>query len=374
MRVDLNVPMQDGEITEDSRIQKVIPTIQYLLDRGAAVILMSHLGRPKGQVVEELRLDPVAKKLSKLLQKKVQKTNETIGEKVNAKKEKLFSGEILLLENTRFHPEEVENDYGFAKELATHVDLFVQEAFGTAHRAHASTQGIMRFLPSYIGFLIDKEVEMLGRVMESPDHPLTVVMGGAKIDTKIGVIRNFFDIADQILIGGGLANTFLAAQGYEIGKSLYQADKMETARQILQEAQEKNVELLIPEDIVVAEEISEKALITHKNIKEVQPSEKILDIGPVSAEKFSSILLEAKMIIWNGPMGLFEYTPFLEGTKRVADAIRAANAVTLLGGGDTIKALTKLHMQEDNFTHVSTGGGAMLEFLEGKNLPGMSQP
>ncbi len=374
VRADFNVPMKDGVILEDSRIKKVIPTIEFLLKHGAAVILLSHLGRPKGKVVEELRLGPVQKRLSEYLKMEVKKTNDCVGiEAMNAKKG-LKPGEVLLLENTRFYLAETENLRPFAGELANDCDLFVQEAFGTVHRAHASTEGVAHFLPAVKGFLVEKEVKMLKSGFEHPKHPLTLVIGGAKIDTKIGVIRNFLPVADTILIGGGLANTFLYAKGFEIGQSLCEKDKAEIAQHILMEAGENKCRILLPKDVVVTkEEVSDHAKRENVPVQDVYEDNKILDIGEDTIKRFTEVIKESKMIIWNGPLGLFEYAPFAEGTKRVAEAIRdAKNAVTLLGGGDTVEALRKFDIPEESFTHVSTGGGAMLEFLEGKVLPGLA--
>jgi len=371
MRVDFNVPLKDGKITEDSRIRKVLPTIHYFIDHGAAVILMSHLGRPKGVVDETLRLDPVAKRLEELLGRPVKKMNDCVGLEVMHAKEALQPGDVLLLENTRFYLPETENLRPFAGELAHGCDLFVQEAFGTIHRAHASTEGVAHFLPSVKGFLVEKEVEMLKKAFDQAEHPFTLIIGGAKIDTKIGIIRNFLSIADNILIGGGLANTFLYAKGLGVGESLCQKDKADAARQILMEAGEQKCRILLPKDVVVATEVSSNTATKVIPREEVQANEKILDIGPQTIKNFKEVITDSKLIIWNGPMGLFEYSPFAEGTRQIAFALRDSKAVTILGGGDTVDALMAFDISEESFTHVSTGGGAMLEFLEGKVLPGL---
>lgn len=372
MRVDFNVPIKDGKITEDSRIRKAVPTISHLLEHGAGVVLMSHLGRPKGRVVEHLRLDAVAQRLGEILARPVQKMNDCIGTEVMEAKKTLQPGEVMVLENTRFYRPETENLRPFAGELAQGCDLFVQEAFGTIHRAHASTEGVAHFLPSVQGLLVEKEVEMLNKTFDQPQHPLTVIVGGAKINTKIGIIHNFLSVADTILIGGGLANTFLHAKGLPVGGSLCQKDKVEVARQILMEAGEQKCRIVLPSDVVVSDEIARDAQTQNVVVDDVDNEHKILDIGKNTAREFAQIIRDSQMIIWNGPMGIFEYPPFAGGTKTVTEAVRDSGAVSLLGGGDTVDALREFGIGEENFTHVSTGGGAMLEFLEGKILPGLA--
>lgn len=374
VRVDFNVPLENGIIQDDSRIRAALPTIQFLLDNGAGVVLMSHLGRPKGSVVEEFRLDHIAVRLSELLGKEVKKVSDCIGEEVLKAKRNLVPGSVLLLENTRFHLAETENIMPFAKELASECDFFVQDAFGCVHRAHASTEGVAHFLPSLMGFLLEKEITMLSKIFEEKKAPLTLVIGGAKIDTKIGVIRNFLKIADNILIGGGLANTFLFAKGEEIRGSLCEKDKAKLALQILQEAGEEKCRIVLPKDFLVATEVSEHASVRNVVAEDggAHEDEKILDIGEASRAHFGEILKESQMIVWNGPVGLFEFAPFEKGTKAIAEQMAETSAITIVGGGDSVDAIHRFGIPEERFSHVSTGGGAMLEFLEGKALPGIS--
>ncbi|MBU1446333.1 phosphoglycerate kinase [Patescibacteria group bacterium] len=373
LRVDYNVPIEHENVTDDTRIKESLPTIQYLLKEGAKIIIMSHLGRPKGEVKEDLRLNPVADRLSALIQRPVIKVDSCIGDEVERAVASLKVGDILMLENTRFHNEEKENDFMFSKTLASYADIFVSDAFGTVHRAHASTVGVSEHIPSYAGFLIEREIEALSPLLHSPEKPLVLVMGGAKIDTKIGVIKNYLDKADKILVGGGIANTFIKARGFDVGKSLCQDDKIEIAQEILLESQKENCncEIVIPEDVVVADEISENAITADMKLTGVEGEMMILDIGDESLEKFLDILDGAKTVIWNGPLGLYEKEPFENGTKKIAEKIAGISAKTYLGGGDTIDAINRFGQTKESFTHVSTGGGAMLEFLEGKELPGI---
>lgn len=373
LRVDYNVPLENGKITNDTRIKESLPTIQYLLKEGAKLIIMSHLGRPKGEVKEELRLNPIAERLSTLIKHPVIKVDNCIGEEVEQAISALNAGDILMLENTRFHKEEKKNEFMFSKTLAGYADIFVSDAFGTVHRAHASTVGVAEHIPAYAGFLIEKEIEALSLLLHNPEKPLVLVMGGAKIDTKIGVMKNYLDKADKILVGGGIANTFIKARGFDVGKSLCQEDKLEIAQEILLETQKEDAtcEIVMPEDVIVADKISDDAITANAKLTGVEGEMMILDVGDGSLKKYMNILEEAKTVIWNGPLGLYERQPFANGTKRVAEKIATINAKTYLGGGDTIDAINRFGQGKENFTHVSTGGGAMLEFLEGKELPGI---
>lgn len=375
IRVDFNVPMTDGVIDDDSRIKAALHTIKFLHERGCAVVILSHLGRPKGKVVESLRLNAVAERLSEMLGVHVKKIDTCVGEQAKRAKQEIQSGEVVMLENTRFHLGETENLASFSRELAEDMDFFVQDAFGCVHRAHASTEGVTHFLPSMMGFLLEKEFEALKSVFVERKKPLTLVIGGAKIDTKIGIIRNFLPLADTILIGGGLANTFFYAKGYDVKDSLVEMDKVEIAKNILQEAGEESCRIVLPYDIVVSKEISANAvtrIVERKNGEEMAEGEKILDIGPKSIALFQEILAESETIIWNGPVGLFEFSPFAEGTKVVGQAISDNPRLTIVGGGDSVDAINRFQFPHSHFSHISTGGGAMLEFLEGKMLPGIS--
>jgi len=374
LRVDFNVPLKDGKVVDDSRIRASLPTIEFLRKAGAKIILLSHLGRPKGKIVDELRLDPVARKLGEILKCKIKKTDDCVGSEVEKIVEKLEEGDVLLLENTRFHPEEKENNSEFVKQLAKLGDLFVNDAFGVAHRAHASSFGIAEFLPAAAGFLLEKETSELARVFENPAKPLVLVLGGAKIDTKIGVLKKFSELANTILLGGGIANTFLAAEGFEVGESLREPDKADLAREILNLANSHGCEFVLPEDVVCVdsnEELSNQPKTFAFRADAIPPNMKILDIGETTARRFSEIIKKAGMVVWNGPVGLFEIKLFEAGTKAIAQACAETSATTILGGGDTIAALKKFKIPAKKFTHISTGGGAMLEFLEGQELPGI---
>ncbi|NLC46798.1 MAG: phosphoglycerate kinase [Firmicutes bacterium] len=372
VRADFNVPLDGDRITDDTRIRSALPTIQYLLENDAKVILASHLGRPKGKVVEKYSLAPVAKHLSELLGRDVVKADDCIGPAVQELALKLQPGEVLLLENLRFHAEEEKNDPAFAKELASLAEVYVNDAFGTAHRAHASTAGIAAYLPAAAGFLLEKELKFLGEALENPQRPFVAILGGAKVSDKIGVIQNLLGKVDKLLIGGGMSYTFLKARGLEIGKSLLEADKMDLARQLEEEAKARGVELLLPVDVVVADEFSETANRKAVSVEEIPADWEGMDIGPKTIELFQKALAGAKTVVWNGPLGVFEMEPFSTGTKAIAEALaNLTDATTIIGGGDSAAAVEQLGYA-DKITHISTGGGASLEFLEGKELPGVA--
>lgn len=370
VRVDFNVPLQDGTVTDDGRIRAALPTIKYLLKHNAVVILMSHLGRPKGQVVDALKMDPVAARLAELLDRPVQKLDDCVGPDIEATIKAKKPGEVILLENTRFHPEEKKNDPEFAAQLAALGEVYVNDAFGTAHRAHASTVGVTNTLrPAVAGFLLDKELNYLGNTLSNPTPPFLAVLGGAKVSDKIGVIQNLLPKVDAILIGGGMANTFFAAQGLNMGSSLVETDAIDTAKRLLDEASDK---LFLPVDVVIGDKFEASAEAKVVPVDEVPDAWMILDIGPASIAHFSNRLAAAKTVVWNGPMGVFEFARFAEGTFAIAHALsELEETTTIIGGGDSAAAVQHSGLA-DKMSHISTGGGASLEFLEGKTLPGVA--
>lgn len=374
VRADLNVPIDDGRITDDTRIRASLPTIVNLLERGATVILASHLGRPKGKVNDALRLKPIADRLSQLLGRPVRMTGDALGPGVQVAVDKLRPGDLLLLENLRFHAAEEANDADFAAALASLADLYVNDAFGAAHRAHASTEGITHHLPAVAGLLMEREVDALSRLLTRPPRPFHAVIGGAKVSGKLEVLEALLFRCQAVLVGGGMANTFLAARGLELGKSLVEEDQLENAARIVGEARRKRVRLMLPADVVVAPQIHHRARTRTVPIGEVPKDQIVVDIGPATRSAYAEHLAKARTIFWNGPMGVFEIPQFAEGTNAIARAIArrsAAKVITVVGGGDSVAAVEQLGLA-DKMTHVSTGGGASLEFLEGKTLPGVT--
>lgn len=370
-RVDFNVPMKEGKITDETRIRAALPTIQYLVEQGAKVILASHLGRPKGQVVEEMRLTPVAARLGELLGKDVKKADEAFGSVAQEMVAAMNEGDVLVLENVRFYAGEEKNDAELAKEFAALADIFVNDAFGAAHRAHASTAGIADYLPAVSGLLMEKELDVLGKALSNPERPFTAIIGGAKVKDKIGVIRHLLDKVDNLIIGGGLAYTFVKALGHEIGLSLCEDDKIELAKEFMQLAKEKGVNFYMPVDVVITEEFSETATTKIVGIDSIPSNWEGVDIGPKTREIYADVIKNSKLVVWNGPMGVFEMTPFAEGTKAVGQALAdAEDTYSVIGGGDSAAAVEKFGMA-DKMSHISTGGGASLEFMEGKELPGV---
>ncbi|MBM0046394.1 phosphoglycerate kinase [Anaerococcus sp. mt242] len=376
VRVDFNVPLSKedrSKIADDSRIRAALPTIDYLLENDAKVILISHLGRPNGEANPEFSLKPVANWLSDHYGDKFEflAADEVVDENVKEKVNELNDGELALLENTRYVAGETKNDEAFAKELASLADLYVNDAFGTSHRAHASNVGVASILPSAVGLLIEKEIDVMGKALENPEHPFVSILGGAKVSDKIGVIENLITKVDTILIGGGMAYTFLKAQGKEIGKSLLEEDKMDLSLELLERAKENNVEILLPVDVVIAEDIAPGVETEIVDVDNIPDDKEALDIGPKTAEIYAEKIKDSKTVVWNGPMGVFEIKEFSNGTNKVAHALAEADATTIVGGGDSALAIEMADLK-DKITHVSTGGGASLEFLEGKDLPGIS--
>jgi phosphoglycerate kinase len=368
MRVDFNVPIKNGKVGEDTRIRAALPTIQYLIDQKAMVTLCSHLGRPKGGPDPAFSLAPVAEHLSGLLKKKVAFASDCVGPIAEGTVAELKPGDVALLENTRFYPEEEKNDMNFARRLALLGKIYVDDAFGSAHRAHASTEGVAHFLPGVAGFLMEKEIEFLDKAANNPDHPYVVILGGAKISDKIGVITNLLKKCEKLLIGGGMANTFLKAKGLAVGDSLVEESSLETARQIMADAGGK---LVLPDDVVIADKFDAAAAYKTVAVNAVPAGWRILDVGPATIKKFSDVLKGSKLVVWNGPMGVFEFPNFAKGTRDLAQAVSTCGAITIVGGGDSVAAVTEAGLA-DKISHISTGGGASLEFLEGKVLPGIA--
>lgn len=372
MRVDFNVPTdKDNNIIDDTKIREALPTIEYIIQQGGCLILMSHLGRPKGKPEAKYSLKKVADRLSHLIHRPVAMAPATIGPEVEAMVEKMQPGDVVLLENVRFNPGEEKNDAEFSKELASLGDLYVNDAFGSAHRAHSSTTGVAHYLPAYAGLLMEKEVGMLRQVLEKGQQPRMAIMGGAKIADKLGLIDNLIEKMDVIAIGGGMANTFLKAQGIEVGKSLAEDDLADEARRLLIKAESKGVTLMLPEDVLIAAQISADTAVKTVDVGSIPADMMILDIGPKTVSKFNQAISAAKTIIWNGPLGVYEYEPFSHGTREVARAVASSSALSVIGGGDSVAAVHDLGL-EKGITHISTGGGASLEFLEGRELPGVA--
>ncbi len=373
VRVDFNVPRnkETGEITDDARMRAALPTLQYLIDNGAKVIVMSHLGRPKGKVVEELRLTEVGKHLAELLGKPVKKLDDCVGPEVEAAVAEMKEGDVVLLENVRFYPQEEKNDVHFAKELARLGDIYVNDAFGTAHRAHGSTAGVGVFLPSVTGYLMKKELTALGNALMRPVKPFVAIIGGAKISDKIGVVSYLIGKADTIIIGGGMANTFLAAQGYDMKASLVEPESLEVAKETLEQAKSAGTDLLLPIDVTIAAAFDAPETAKAADIDAIDDGWMALDIGPKTIEKYVAKIADAKTIIWNGPMGVFEQDVFAVGTNALAKAVAESDAYSVVGGGDSVAAVKKSGMA-DKINHISTGGGASLEFMEGRVLPGLA--
>ncbi|HUV55954.1 MAG TPA: phosphoglycerate kinase [Dehalococcoidales bacterium] len=372
VRVDFNVPLDEatGKITDDTRIRAALPTIKYLIDQGAKVVLCSHLGRPKGQIVEKLRLAGVAQRLTQLLGQSVQATRDCIGSEVAQTVEEMKNSEVLLLENVRFHPEEEKNDASFAQALASSAEIYVNDAFSASHRAHASVVGVTRYLPAVAGFLMEKELNFLGGILTEPAHPFAELVGGAKVSDKMSLLKNTMGKADTILIGGGMAATFLKANSYEVGLSLVEPEMLDLVTELTEEAAKKGVHLLLPVDVVVAGEISAEAKGNTVTVENISPDSRIVDIGPQTIRNFGEELKKCKTIFWNGPMGIYEIPQFAEGTNSIAKLLAAIDASIVIGGGSTAEAVTRMGLV-DKMTFVSTGGGASLKFLGGEALPGV---
>jgi len=371
VRCDFNVPMdEERTITDNTRIVAALPTIKYLLENNCALILCSHLGRPKGEFKPEFSLNPVAKELSRLLEKEVIMANDVIGEDAKAKAENLQPGQIMLLENVRFHREETDNDQEFAKQLAQMAEIYVSDAFGAVHRAHASTAGVAEFLPAVSGFLIEKELKFLGNAVSNPERPFVAILGGAKVSDKIGVIDSLLEKVDTLIIGGGMAYTFFKAQGYNVGNSICELDKLDLAKDLMKKAEEKGVKFILPVDTKIGKEFKPDTESKTVSYSEIPADWEGFDIGEKSIKIFSEELRKAKTVVWNGPLGLFEFEQFAIGTNTIAKVLSEIDATTIIGGGDSAAAVKKAGLEE-KMTHISTGGGASLEFLEGKKLPGI---
>ena len=371
VRCDFNVPMdEEKNITDNTRIVAALPTIKYLLENNCAIILCSHLGRPKGEFKPEFSLKPVAKELSKLLNKEIIMANDVIGEDARSKANNLQNGQIMLLENVRFHREETDNDPEFSKQLASMAEIYVNDAFGAAHRAHSSTSGVAQYLPAVSGFLIEKELKFLGNALNNPERPFVAIMGGAKVSDKIGVIDSLLEKVDTLIIGGGMAYTFFKAQGYEVGNSICEMDKLDLAKELMEKAKNKGVKLMLPIDTKIGKEFKPDTESKTVSWTEIPEGWEVFDIGEESIKMFAEEIKKAKTVVWNGPLGLFEFDQFAIGTNSIAEVLSQIDATTIIGGGDSAAAVRKAGL-ENKMTHISTGGGASLEFLEGKKLPGI---
>lgn len=370
IRVDFNVPVKNGVVTDSTRIKAALPTIKYILDEGASVVVMSHFGRPKGQKNPDFSMAPIKAEFEKLLGREVKLASDVIGPEVEKEVKALKAGEVLLLENVRFYPEEEKNDPEFAKKLASFGDLYVNDAFGTAHRAHASTEGVSHYLPSYAGFLIEKEVKYMAPLLENPEHPFVAIIGGSKVSSKITVLESLVKTCDTIVIGGGMAYTFDKVLGHKIGTSLVEDDYLETAKNFLEAARSKGVKVILPVDHYCADKFDENATPVLIDSKDIPDNLMGLDIGPKSVAMIKDAIKNARSVVWNGPMGVFEFAAFAKGTEEVAKALADSSAISVVGGGDSVAAINKFGLA-DRISHVSTGGGASLEFLEGKVLPGI---